>query len=194
MGTAGASTWRASLRVDLVAALTVTLVGLPQCLAYALMAGLPPAYGLSTAAVAGLVAALVGKSPHVVTGPTNTTGLLILAAMTPFLGPSGLVEADGLAALATLTLMVGLVRLALGLLGGDKLLRYLPESVLAGFTAGAGVLIGVMQLDEALGMTPFRGGGLWSQATAFATHFAAGDLPRLPAVAITVATVGLEAR
>ncbi|MCA9550910.1 MAG: SulP family inorganic anion transporter [Myxococcales bacterium] len=189
MGTAGASTWRASLRVDLVAALTVTLVGLPQCLAYALMAGLPPAYGLSTAAVAGLVAALVGKSPHVVTGPTNTTGLLILAAMTPFLGPSGLVEADGLAALATLTLMVGLVRLALGLLGGDKLLRYLPESVLAGFTAGAGVLIGVMQLDEALGMTPFRGGGLWSQATAFATHFAAGDLPRLPAVAITVATV-----
>jgi len=53
---------------DLQAGLTVALVGLPQCLAYALMSGLPPAYGLSTAAVAGLVAASLGKSAQVVTG------------------------------------------------------------------------------------------------------------------------------
>src|SRR5512134_3226452 len=59
---------------DVLAGLTVALVGLPQCLAYALMSGLPPAYGLSTAAVAGLVAALLGRSTQVITGPTNTTG------------------------------------------------------------------------------------------------------------------------
>ena len=71
---------------DFAAAATVTLVGIPQCLAYALMAGLPPAYGLVTAAVPGFVAALVGASPQVITGPTNTTGLLILVALAPMLG------------------------------------------------------------------------------------------------------------
>src|SRR5688500_15039213 len=64
-------------RKEIVAGLTVALVGLPQCLAYALMSGLPPAYGLSTAAAAGLIAALIGKSAQIVTGPTNTTSLLI---------------------------------------------------------------------------------------------------------------------
>ena len=179
--------------MDALAGLTVTLVGLPQCLAYALMSGLPPAYGLSTAAVAGFIAAVAGKSPHVVTGPTNTTGLLILAALTPFLGETGLLRADGLAALATLTLMAGLIRIILAFVGGAKLLRYLPESVLAGFTAGAGVLIGIMQLDEALGMQPFSGGGLWSQATGFADRFGTGQWPALPAVAVTVVTIGLIA-
>jgi SulP family sulfate permease len=85
-----------------LAGLTVALVGLPQCLAYALLSGLPPAYGLSTAAAAGLVAALFGRSAQVVTGPTNTTGLLILAALTPYLAPNGLLDAGGLPVLATL--------------------------------------------------------------------------------------------
>ena len=174
---------------DILAGLTVTLVGLPQCLAYALMSGLPPAYGLSTAAVAGFVAAVTAKSPHVVTGPTNTTGLLILAALTPFLGDGGLVTEEGLPALATLTLMAGLVRILAAFVGGAKLLRYLPESVLAGFTAGAGVLIAIMQLDEALGMTPFTGGGLWSQANGFMKRFADQQWPTLPAVIVTVMTI-----
>ena len=168
----------------------MTLVGLPQCLAYALMSGLPPAYGLSTAAVAGFVAALVGKSAHVITGPTNTTGLLILAALTPFLGESGLLTTAGLPALATLTLMAGLVRIMAALIGGDKLLRYLPESVLAGFTAGAGVLIAVMQLDEALGLQPFSGGGLWSQANTFLARFVEGQWPTVQGVSLTMGTIG----
>lgn len=154
------------------------------------MSGLPPAYGLSTAAVAGFVAALVGKSERVVTGPTNTTGLLILAALTPYLGESGLLTAEGLPALATLTLMAGLVRIAGALVGGAALLKYLPESVLAGFTAGAGVLIGIMQLDEALGLRPFSGGGLWSQILVFWTRFANGERPAGVAVFATTATIG----
>ena len=170
--------------------MTVTLVGLPQCLAYALMSGLPPAYGLSTAAVAGFVAAIAGRSAHVVTGPTNTTGLLILAALTPYLGSNGLLSQEGLPALATLTLMAGLVRVLAAYAGGASLLRYLPESALAGFTAGAGVLIGIMQLDEALGMQPFTGGGLWSQAATFSERFTEGEFPTLPAVAATTITIG----
>lgn len=159
----------ASMGRDVSAGLTVAMVGLPQCLAYALLSGLPPAYGLSTAGVAGLVAAAFGKSPHVITGPTNTTGLLILGAMTPYLGSEGLLAPFGLSVLATLTLMAGLFRLLLAAVEGHKLLRYLPASVLAGFLSGVGLLIGVMQLDEALGLqSRAEGAGsqlqvIWSQ-------------------------------
>src|SRR6266545_4757529 len=122
------------LRREMLAALTITLVGLPQCIAYALMSGVPPAYGLVTAAVPGLVAAVVGRSNQIITGPTNTTGLLILAALAPYLGPNGLVAGDGLSVLATLTVLAGLIRLAGAFAGGTAILDFLPESVLTGFT------------------------------------------------------------
>jgi SulP family sulfate permease len=178
------------LRADLVAGLTVALVGLPQCLAYAMMSGLPPAYGLSTAVVAGMVAALVGRSAQVVTGPTNTTGLLVLGALLPFLGENGLLTEAGLPVLATLTLLAGLIRLVAALLGGAHLVRFLPESVLVGFTAGAGILIGAMQLDEALGLPPVRGAGLVAEIGDVAGEF--GGL-RAPAVLATAGTIALLA-
>ena len=64
----------------------MALVGLPQCLAYATMSGLPPAYGLATAVVPGLVASIAGRSRYVITGPTNTTGLLVLACCASLTG------------------------------------------------------------------------------------------------------------
>ncbi|GMV44187.1 MAG: putative sulfate transporter [Myxococcales bacterium] len=149
-----------TLGADLTAGVTVALVGLPQCLAYAMMSGLPPAYGLTTAAVPGVIAALAGRSAQVVTGPTNTTGLLILAALAPYLGPDGFLGAEGLPTLATLTLLAGLIRLLAARVGAASLIRFLPESFLVGFTAGAGILIATMQLDEALGLDPIRGAGL----------------------------------
>jgi sulfate permease, SulP family len=172
--------------VDLQAGLTVALVGLPQCLAYALMAGLPPAYGLSTAVAAGLVGALAGRSPQVATGPTNTTGLLVLAALTPFLGDNGLLPREGLPVLATLALLAGVIRVGAALVGGGHLIRFLPESVLVGFTAGAGVLIAAMQLDEALGLPAVKAGGLIAELERVASG---GAEVRLPALAVTVATV-----
>ncbi len=172
--------------MDVVAGLTVTLVGIPQCLAYALMSGLPPAYGLTTAAVPGLVAALVGRSAQVVTGPTNTTGLLILAALTPYLGDNGLLVESGLPMLATLTLMAGVLRISIALVGGAAVLRFLPESVLAGFTAGAGVLIAAMQLDEALGLAPLRGAGLLDEVTGVVAALRHGPGPQAPAVLVAL--------
>lgn len=174
-------------RADLSAAATVALVGLPQCLAYALMSGLPPAYGLATAAVPGFVAALFGKSPHVVTGPTNTTGLLILAALAPFLGANGLIGPDGLGALATLALMAGAIRIVAAVAGGAALVDFIPESVLTGFTAGAGVLIAVMQLDEALGLSGVRGAGLFAELSQVATRVGEGGVA-WPALLVTVVT------
>ena len=179
-----------SPRADLLAALTVTLVGIPQCLAYALMAGLPPAYGLATAAVPGLIAALTGRVPHVVTGPTNTTGLLILVALTPFLGDNGLLLESALPVLATLTLLAGLLRLIAAFAGGAALIEFLPASVLVGFTAGAGVLIGVMQLDECLGLLTVRGGSLIGELTGVV---ATVHQVQWPAITVTVATIAIIA-
>lgn len=175
---------------DLTAGLTVALVGLPQCLAYALMSGLPPAYGLATAAVAGLVAAIFGRSAQVVTGPTNTTGLLILGALLPFLGSNGLLRPDAIRVLATLTLLAGAIRIIAALAGGAHLIRLIPESVLTGFTAGVAILIGVMQLDEALGLPPARATGFLSQLNEVLPHFA--DV-RWPAIAVAVATAAVVA-
>ncbi|HUR81810.1 MAG TPA: SulP family inorganic anion transporter [Thermoanaerobaculia bacterium] len=170
---------------DVLAGLTVALVGLPQCLAYALMSGLPPAYGLATAAVAGFVAALAGRSAQVVTGPTNTTGLLILSALLPFLAPNGLLRTDAFHVLATLTLLAGAIRIVTALAGGAHLIRLIPESVLVGFTSAVAILIAVMQFDEALGIAPTKATGFLSQTAEVIAHW--HDV-QWPAILLTMAT------
>lgn len=179
-------------RADVLAGATVALVGLPQCLAYATMSGLPPAYGLSTAIVPGLVAAAAGRSRYVITGPTNTTGLLVLGALLPFLGTNGLLLPEGLAWLATLTLLCGLLRILFALGGGAALVRFIPESVLAGFTIGVGILIAVMQLDEALGLPAVAGAGLWEEYRGLSGHLAAAS-PSPLAMSVTMACIAAVA-
>lgn len=173
---------------DILAGLTVALVGLPQCLAYALMSGLPPAYGLATAAVAGLVAALIGRSAQVITGPTNTTGLLILGALLPFLGSNGLLRADAIRVLATLTLLAGVIRIVAAVAQGAHLIRLIPESVLTGFTTGVAILIGVMQVDEALGIPPTHATGFLTQFGEVVAHWR--DV-HWPAVLVALATAAI---
>ncbi len=171
----------------------MALVGLPQCLAYATMSGLPPAYGLATAVVPGLVAAVAGRSRYVITGPTNTTGLLVLGALVPFLGANGLLAPAGLGWLATLTLLCGVLRIVFALSGGAVLVRFIPESVLAGFTIGVGILIGVMQLDEALGLPPVNGASLWEEYRGLAALLAGGARPSPVAVTVTLLSVAAVA-
>ena len=154
---------REPLTHDLSAGITVALVGLPQCLAYAMLSGFPPAYGLSTAAVAGLVAAFAGRSAQIITGPTISTGLLVLSAMLPFLDSSGVLRSDAIRVLATLTILVGVIRIVAAIAGGAHVMRLVPESVLIGFTAGVAILIGITQVDEALGLHSTRATGLLSQ-------------------------------
>ena len=187
--------WRAvlfvweNLPLDLPAGLTVALVALPQAIAYAMLAGVPPVYGLSTAVVTGFLAAVLGKSRQVATGPTTTTGLLILGAIRPYLGENGLIRPEHLSVLATLALLAGVIRLVVAFGGGAHLVRFLPESVLVGFTAGAGTLIGGMQLDEALGLPPTRTTGLRSQADAILDLLRDGQHPEMMAVVFALGTI-----
>ena len=178
-----------TFRADLLAGATVALVALPQCLAYATIAGLPPAYGLTTAVVPGLVASLVGRSRNVTTGPTNTTGVLVLAALVPYLGANGVLQPAGLGWLATLTLLCGVLRFAFAFAGGVILVRFIPESVLAGFTVGVGVLIAAMQLDEALGLPAVSAAGLVTEYRGLADLLAAGTRPSILSIVVTLACV-----
>jgi SulP family sulfate permease len=135
---------------DINAGLLVALVGIPQCLAYAMLSGLPPMYGLVTAALPGMVAALFGRSAHVTVGPTNTTGLIILASLTPWANQPDLL----LTAMATLTVLAGLSRLLIVALRAERIFDFVPEAVMVGFATGAAIIIALMQLDEFIG-APF---------------------------------------
>lgn len=132
---------------DINAGLLVALVGMPQCLAYAMLAGLPPMYGLVTGAIPGMIAALLGRSAHITVGPTNTTGLIILASLAPWAH-----EPDALlTAMVTLTVLAGLSRLLIVVLKAERLFDFVPEAVMLGFATGAAIIIALMQLDEFMG-------------------------------------------
>ncbi len=138
-----------NLRPDLFAGLTSTMIVLPQAIAYALIAGLPPQYGLYAAIVATLVGALWGSSNQMQKGPTNTSSLLTLSALAFVAAPG---TPEYLAGVGILGLMVGLIQLATGLLRLGALVRFVSDSVVVGFTAGAGFLIFANQLHNLLGL------------------------------------------
>ena len=140
-----------TLRADAVSGLTVAVFAIPQAMAYAMLAGLPPQYGLYSAIVLSILAALWGSSHYVNTGPTNSAALLTAAALAPFAAGNQIL---GLA--FTLCLLVGFWRLLFGLLKFGKLINFVPESAFLGFTAGAGLLIALGQLHHLLGVEGSR--------------------------------------
>ena len=138
---------RADLRPDLVAGLTVAVVLLPQAIAYSMIAELPPQTGLYAAIVAAVAGALWGSSRHLHTGPTNATSLLVLASLLTVASPG---TPEFLAAAGYLAIIVGLMKLVMGLLRMGVLVNFVADSVVIGFTAGAGLLISCNQLRHLL--------------------------------------------
>lgn len=138
---------KANLRPDLIAGLTVAVVMLPQAIAYALIAELPPQTGLYAAIVASIVGALWGSSSHLNTGPTNAASLLVLSTLVTVAAPG---SPEYLMLTGLMTVMVGLVRLLMGLAHLGVLVNFVSDSVVIGFTAGAGILISVNQLPHLL--------------------------------------------
>ncbi|MCA9705492.1 MAG: SulP family inorganic anion transporter [Myxococcales bacterium] len=136
---------------DLSAAITVCFLAVPQGLAYATIAGLPPAMGLYAAAVPAIVGSLLRSSRHVITGPSNALSLLVGAAVATGLG------GDPASVALTLALMVGLMQLGAGLLRLGSVVDYISGPVVLGYITGAGVLIGVGQLHNITGTQGPRG-------------------------------------
>ncbi|MFZ0324900.1 MAG: SulP family inorganic anion transporter [Actinomycetes bacterium] len=134
---------------DVVAGISVAVVLIPQAVAYASLAGLPPSTGLLAALAAPIAAAFFASSPYLATGPVAITSLLVLGGLT------GLAEAgsaDYVALAALLALFVGVVRLLLGLSGGGVLAYLMSQPVLVAFTAAAALLILLSQVPAAVGL------------------------------------------
>ncbi|HZD11501.1 MAG TPA: SulP family inorganic anion transporter, partial [Candidatus Binatia bacterium] len=138
---------RADLRPDLIAGLTVAVVMLPQAIAYALIAELPPQMGLYAAVVASTIGALWGSSRYLHTGPTNAASLLVLSTLATIAVPGTPLY---VAAAGLLAVMAGMARLAMGLARLGTLVHFVSDSVIVGFTAGAAVLIAAGQIRHLL--------------------------------------------
>jgi SulP family sulfate permease len=138
---------RRDLVPDAVTGLTVAVVLLPQAIAYATIAELPPQVGLYAAIVAALAGAFWGSSIHLHTGPTNASSMLVLATLLTVAQPG---TPEFLAAAGYLAVLAGVIRLAMGLLRMGVLVNFVADSVVIGFTAGAGVLIAANQVRHLL--------------------------------------------
>ena len=148
-------TWR-KCRSDMVAGLTVTAVEIPQSMAYAMVAGLPPQYGLYTSFIQGILGPLLSSSEHLLSGPTNTQALLVAATVSRIAGTD---PAQYLALVVALTLLKGICQTFFGLAQLGSMVRYVSRAVFAGVAAGAGLLIIFGQLPAFLGITPAPGAG-----------------------------------
>ena len=141
---------RRSLRADLVAGLTGTIILVPQAVAYASIAGLPPEYGLYTAIVPVIVAALFGSSLHLVSGPTAALSIVIFATLSPLAAPG---SAAYIQLVLSLTFLCGVLMLVMGFARLGFLVNFISHSVVIGFTAGAAVLIATSQLKNFFGVS-----------------------------------------
>ncbi len=155
------------IKVDFMAGLAGAIVVLPQGVAFATIAGMPPEYGLYAGMIPAMVAALFGSSRHLVSGPTTAASIVLFSALS-LLATPGSQEYVGLA--LTLTLMVGLLELALGLARLGALVNFISHSVIVGFTAGAAVLIAAKQLKHFFGVEIDSSGHLHDILLNFGSH------------------------
>ncbi|MBA8908260.1 SulP family inorganic anion transporter [Aminobacter sp. P9b] len=132
-----------TLQADTFAGFTNAAVVLPQAIAFAAIAGLPPEYGLYSAVVIPIVAALYGSSWHQISGPSTAISLVVFATLSPVYQPG---SAEFIAAAMTVSLLVGAFQFLLGIARLGQLMNFVSPSVMMGFTAGAAVLIGQSQI------------------------------------------------
>ena len=167
---------------DLLAGVAVTFLAVPQGVAYAMIAGLPPAMGLYATTVPTIVGSLLRSSRHVIAGPTNALSLLVGAAV---VGAAG---GDPMTVAATLALMVGVMQVVASLLGVGGMVSFISSPVVLGYITGAGVLIGIGQLHNITATTGLRSDQVWETIGGWLA--VVGDANPL-AVTVAMSTAGL---
>ena len=170
------------LRPDIMAGLTVAVVLIPQAMAYAMLAGLPPVYGLYAATVTPFIAALWGSLRQLATGPIAIMSLLVLTSLTPLAEP-GSPEFIELAFL--LAFMVGILYLGIGLFRLGEVMSFISHSAVKGFTSAAALIIIATQIPHFLGLTVSRHEYIFSMLLEL--------LKGLPALHVLTFTVGFVA-
>jgi SulP family sulfate permease len=173
---------RADLGRDLTAGLTVATVAVPQAMAYATLAGLPPQYGLYTAIVMTAVGALLDSSRQLINGPTNAISIALLSALV--LVPEG----ERIPAAVALAFLVGVVQLGIAFLRLGDLTRFVSRSVIVGFTLGAATLLVLDQTKYLFGFEP-RGAASDHFLTRFWLSLTTGGGVHWPTVLVGVGTI-----
>ncbi len=174
-----------TLRADLLAGVLGAVLVLPQGIAFATLAGLPPEYGLYTAIVPCIIAALLGSSWHVMSGPTNANSLALFAMLSPL----AVAFSPAYIQLAlVVTVLVGIMQWLIGTLRLGTLANFISPAALFGFTSGAALLIAVYALPDLLGLPAASERG----AAAVLLHVAAQLQAVQPAaLAVVAATLGV---
>jgi SulP family sulfate permease len=157
---------RETLRADAIAGLVGAVIVLPQGVAFAILAGMPPEYGLYAAMIPAIVAALFGSSWHLVSGPTNVISIFVFASLSPLALPGG---ERYIGLMLTLTLLTGLIQLVMGLVRMGALVNFISHTVVVSFTAGAACLIVAAQVGNFFGVGLERGGSFSRTLADFVT-------------------------
>jgi len=142
-------TSRESIKADLIAGLTGAVIVLPQGVAFATIAGLPPEYGLYTAMITPIIAALFGSSFHLVSGPTTAISIVVFSAVSHHATPG---TPEFVSITLSLTFLAGVYQLAFGLARLGHLVNFVSHTVVIGFTAGAAILIATSQMKHITGI------------------------------------------
>ena len=178
------------LRADFVAALTGAVIVLPQGVAFATIAGMPPEYGLYAGMVPAIIAALFGSSRHLVSGPTTAASVVLFSSLSLLAVPG---TPDYVSLALTLTFMVGVLELALGFARLGALVNFISHSVVIGFTAGAAFLIAAKQLKYFFGVEMDSGGHFHDILIQFGHHVV--DInPSATAVAVSTLLIGVAVK
>lgn len=139
-----------SLKHDMVAGFTGAVIVLPQGVAFATIAGLPPEYGLYTAMITPIVAALFGSSLHLISGPTTAISIVVFSAVSHHATPG---TPEFISLVLTITFLAGIYQLAFGLARLGVLVNFVSHTVVIGFTTGAAILIATSQIKNILGIS-----------------------------------------
>ncbi|HNQ05207.1 MAG TPA: SulP family inorganic anion transporter [Thiobacillaceae bacterium] len=178
---------RASAKADTLAGLTGALVALPQGVAFATIAGMPPEYGLYAGMIPAVVAALFGSSWHLVSGPTTAASIVVFSVLSLHAEPG---TAAYVSLALTLTFLVGVIQVAMGLARLGSLVNFISHSVVTGFTAGAAILIATNQVRHFTGLAIPRGASFTDTWGMVVGHAGAID-PAIFGVALATLLLGM---
>lgn len=177
---------------DLIAGITGTIIVVPQAVAFAMIAGLPPIYGFYTAMIAPIIAALFGSSYHLISGPTTTGSIVVFAIISKFVTPETDLQAF-ISLTILLSFMAGVIKLLMGLVNMGKLVNFVSYTVVIGFSAGAGILIAFKQLKHVFGINVPQGSSFYEIISHIFLHIKETNLYVL-GVALTTLLLALFIR
>ncbi|OXS15395.1 sodium-independent anion transporter [Zobellella denitrificans] len=172
-----------TLHADALAGLTNAIIVLPQGVAYALIVGLPPEFGLYAAIIPAIIAALFGSSWHLISGPTAALSIVVFTTISPLASPG---SAEFIRMALTLTLLAGLFQLALATARLGVLVNFVSHSVVLGFTAGAALVIGSSQLQNVFGLAVPTDGSVADQWWQWLQHLPETHLPSLAVALVSL--------